>query len=442
MSLRASVLVVAALVGGACTGEPTVQPTTPTTTTEVTTTQPDPTTTGSTTSTTETPATVTSATTTLPTPSTEAWDTWTLILASIEVGESGAEDQAREIAAGLDGAGVLFSDDYPSLNPGYWVVYKGEFPSGRAAGDWCGEIPDDLTCYPRYLGPDVSPLAGAGHALVIDGPALVIVDVTGGERRKVVDPYFSADGSWVGRMSLDPAGETLYYDVSWEDSWYSCEASQGQVEMLRLGFGTSTEVARGYAPSVSPDGKWLALLASGQCLPDPVEPDWWVMTPTDTVVLFDLTSDSPREVRRWRTGTVPGSYDDPNMVTWVDWRADSQALVVANYAGDLIEIPLDHQGRLFAGPPLLSGLTGSPRALLDDTLYIVRDETPEEWGGFDIVAVDLTTGAEGEVITQTVGWPVVAADTTRTRLIWGSDTQIGTAETRFGLETYLGSLAW
>jgi hypothetical protein len=130
------------------------------------------------------------------------------------------------------------------------------------------------------------------------------------------------------------------------------------------------------------------------------------------------------------------------MVTWVDWRADSQALVVANYAGDVIEVPLDHQGQLFTGTPLLSGLTGSPRALLEDTLYVVRDDTPEEWGGFDILAVDLNSGAEGEVITQTVGWPVVAADTTRTRLIWGSDTQVGTAQAQFGLQTYLGSLAW
>jgi len=46
------------------------------------------------------------------------------------------------------------------------------------------------------------------------------------------------------------------------------------------------------------------------------------------------------------------------------------------------------------------------------------------------------------VITQTVGWPYAAADTTRTRLIWGSDTQIGTAETMFSLETYLTGLAW
>jgi hypothetical protein len=426
----ALVLLATACAGGASqlettttTGETTI---TSATTTTTSTTIPEPTTT----------------TTAVKAPSTESWGTWTLILASIEVGEPGAEEQAREIAAGLEGAAVLFSDDYPSLNPGYWVVYKGEFPSGRAAGNGCGEIPDDLTCYPRYLGPDVSPLAAAGHALVIDGQSLVIVDVATGEHLKVIDPFFNGDGMWVNRMSLDPEGAVLYYDVGWEDSWYSCESSQGQVEMLRLGFGTTSVVAPGFSPSVSPDGQWLALLVAGQCLPDPAEPDFWVLTPPDTVVVFSLASETPQEVRRWRTQVLPGSYDDPNMVTWVDWRADSQVLVVANYAGDLIEVPLDHQGQLFTGTPLLSSLTGSPRALLEDTLYVVRDETPEEWGGFDILAVDLNSGDEGEVITQTVGWPVVAADTTRTRLIWGSDTQVGTAQAQFGLQTYLGSLAW
>lgn len=435
---RRALMVAVTVVLTACTGTTTATSTSSTTLTEVTTTLPPTTTTATPT----TEATASTTTTAVKTPSTDAWDTWTLILASVETGEPGAEERAREIAAGIEGAQVLYSNDFPSLNPGYWVVYWGDFESGRVAGGRCGTIPDDLTCYPRFLGPDVSPLAAAGHALVIDNQGLILVDVTDGERLKVIDPFFNADGMWVGRMSLDPAGETLYYDVGWEDYWYSCEASQGQVEMLQLGFGTSSVVASGHSPSVSPDGKWLALLVSGQCLPDPGEPDFSVMTPTDTVVLYDLTSGSPKEVRRWRTGTVPAAYDDPNMIIWVDWRADSQRMVVANLNGDLIEIPVDYQGSLFSDAPLIEGIDGHPQALLGDWLYVVRDETPEEWGGFDILAVDITTGIEGEVITQTVGWPVVAADTTRTRLIWGADTQIGTAETHFGLETYLGGLAW
>jgi hypothetical protein len=384
----------------------------------------------------------TTSTTAVRTPSTEAWGTWSLILASIEVGETGAEDRAQGIAAEVDGAAVLYSSDYPSLNPGYWLVYWGAFESGSEASLSCSDQPEELTCYPRYLGSDISPLAADNHVLVIDGEALVIVDVTAGERLKVFDPYFSGDGMWVGSMSLTPDGAVLYYDIGWEDSWYACDSSQGQVERLDLAVGTAAAVAPGFAPAVSPDGHWLAVLLSEQCLPDPEEPDMWVLTPTDTVVVYDLTSGWPVETKRWSVGSAPTSYDDPHMVTWADWRTDSNTLLVMTNDGSIFEVTLDHQGALDERPPVIDDIEGFPQALLGDTLYITRDETPEEWGGFDLVAIDLTTGVEGEVITQTVGWAYAAADTTRTRLIWGSDTQLGTAETRFGLENYLGGFAW
>jgi hypothetical protein len=424
------------LVAGACSGSAPA--------TSTTTTGPVVNTTTSTASTTTTsPAADESTTTTaIRTPSTDAWGTWTLILASIETGDQGAGEQAQELAAGIGGAAVLYSDDFPSLNPGYWVVHWGAFESGSEAGNWCGDKPEDLTCYPRYLGPDISPLAVDEHAIVVDGQALVIVDVATGERLKMVDPSFNDDGMWVGRMSLTPDAGALYYDVTWEDSWYACDSSRGQVERLDLAFGTTATVASGYAPAVSPDGRWLAILVSEQCLLDPAEPDSWVLTPTDTVVLYDLTTGQPIESQRWSVVSPPTSYDDPHMVTWVDWRSDSHALLVMNNAGNLFEVALDHLGSLDSSPPVVDGINGYPQALLGDTLYVTRDETPEEWGGFDLVAVDLATGTEGEVITQTVGWPYAAADTTRTRLIWGSDTQVGTARTMFALENYLSALAW
>jgi hypothetical protein len=40
------------------------------------------------------------------------------------------EGQLR--AAGMPAA-ILWSSDYPSLNPGYWVTYSGEFDSSQAA---------------------------------------------------------------------------------------------------------------------------------------------------------------------------------------------------------------------------------------------------------------------------------------------------------------------
>jgi hypothetical protein len=44
-----------------------------------------------------------------------------------------ADDAARQLrAAGLP-AGVLWSSDYPSLRPGYWITYSGRFSSEQAA---------------------------------------------------------------------------------------------------------------------------------------------------------------------------------------------------------------------------------------------------------------------------------------------------------------------
>lgn len=365
-----------------------------------------------------------------------------MILASIETGEPGSREKAEELTTGLDGASVLWSDDFPSLNSGYWVVYRGEFESGSEASNSCSDLPVDMTCYPRYLGSAVSPLAIDGHAMLIDGQALVIVDVATGERLKIFDPYFEGDGMFVGRMSLTPDASALYYDVGWEDSWYSCESSQGQIWKLDLAFGIDTNIAPGFNPTISPDGRWMAALLSEQCLPDPAQPESWVLTPTDTIVLYDLTSGWPTETKRWSTEFAPTAYDDPQMLAWVGWRGDSESLVAMNNAGTIFELSLDHAGPIDTGPPLVAVVYGYPQALIGETLYMIRDETPEAFGGFDLVAVDLTTGSTGEVITQTVGWPFAAADTTRTRLIWGSDTQVGTAETMFSLETYLTGLAW
>ncbi|NNC41460.1 MAG: hypothetical protein HKN95_12325 [Acidimicrobiia bacterium] len=419
------------------TTTPPADPTTPaesTTIPSTTTSTPD-----STTTSTVAPTTTSTA---VRTPSTEDWDIWTAILASVETGEPGGFEQAEEFASGLDGAKVLWSDDYPSLNPGYWVVYWGEFESGDEASNWCSGLPTDKACYPRYLGPEISPLATDGHALVIDGQSLVIVDVADGERLKVFDPYFEGDGMFIGRMSLTPEASAMYYGVGWEDSWYSCDASQGQLWKLDLAFGITSPIAPGYNPSVSPDGRWMAALISEQCLPDPEEPEFWVLTPTDTVVLYDLTSGWPIETDRWSVETPPTTYNDPQMLQWVDWRADSQVMLVMNNGGSVYELPLDHSGPADAGPALADGIFGFPHGVIGDTLYATVNETPQAVGTFDLFAFDLNTGQAIEEITESVGWVYAAVDTSRTRLIWGHDTQVATAETAFFLETYLSSLAW
>ena len=387
------------------------------------------------------PTMATTTTTAFHIPLSDTWDTWTAILASIETGEPGAWEEAEEFAATIEDAAVLWSDDYPSLNPGYWVVHYGEFESGESAKAWCSELPDDMTCYPRYLGTEISPLAGDDHALVIDGQALVIVDIETGQRLKAFDPSFDGDGMSVGRMSLTPDASALYYSVGWEDSWYTCEYSQGQIWKFELELGIATQIASGYGPSVSPDGRWLATLYSEQCLPDPENPESWVLTPTDTVILYDLSSGWPTETRRWSVSVPPTSYEHPQSLTWVDWRDDSQRIVVLNVGGDLYERAIGTGGALDTADLLAPGVFGHPQALIGDTLYVTIDETPFAVGAFDLIALDLTNG-NAETIAQSVGWVYAAADTTRTRLIWGHDTQVTTSSSTFGLENYLISLAW
>jgi hypothetical protein len=56
----------------------------------------------------------------------------TVVIASVD-SEPAARALQREASdRGLD-AGVLHSDDYSSLRPGYWVVFSGSFASQEAA---------------------------------------------------------------------------------------------------------------------------------------------------------------------------------------------------------------------------------------------------------------------------------------------------------------------
>jgi len=59
---------------------------------------------------------------------------YTVILGSSSSESAARALQRRASNAGLD-AGMLFSSDYRSLRPGYWVTFSGTFPSSSAAGE-------------------------------------------------------------------------------------------------------------------------------------------------------------------------------------------------------------------------------------------------------------------------------------------------------------------
>ncbi|MFP5255414.1 MAG: SPOR domain-containing protein [Acidimicrobiia bacterium] len=62
----------------------------------------------------------------LPSPS------WVLVISS-EGEEAGARAVAEEVTAAGHPGGLLRSDAYPSLNPGFWVAYAGPYPDAAAA---------------------------------------------------------------------------------------------------------------------------------------------------------------------------------------------------------------------------------------------------------------------------------------------------------------------
>lgn len=80
---------------------------------------------------------------------------WTVILESLDVADFTQADATVNAAAYTDRSietGVFLSDDYGSLNGGYWVVYTGMFDSRDEASSLCSAIRSRVEyCYDRYL---------------------------------------------------------------------------------------------------------------------------------------------------------------------------------------------------------------------------------------------------------------------------------------------------
>jgi zinc-ribbon domain len=84
---------------------------------------------------------------------------FTVVLASMPTKAAAEDKLAKAKAAGIAGAAVLHSDDFPTLNPGYWVVFDGQYDSvdqaqSTAASDrGKGEFSD---AYPRFVSKDAN----------------------------------------------------------------------------------------------------------------------------------------------------------------------------------------------------------------------------------------------------------------------------------------------
>jgi uncharacterized OB-fold protein len=78
---------------------------------------------------------------------------WTVVLAS-KSSESAARDSAEGFQAdGIPDVGLLDSDDFASLNPGFWVVFSGEYDSQSEASAALDGI-DAKDAYIRRIAPN------------------------------------------------------------------------------------------------------------------------------------------------------------------------------------------------------------------------------------------------------------------------------------------------
>lgn len=84
---------------------------------------------------------------------------WIVVVESLEDGAYSRSDAERIADRYRDrglSADVLHSDEFPSLNPGYWVVHAGgwwDVDDEDAAAAYCRSIrPEVANCYQRYAG--------------------------------------------------------------------------------------------------------------------------------------------------------------------------------------------------------------------------------------------------------------------------------------------------
>ena len=79
---------------------------------------------------------------------------YTAIIESTDSVAKANEIKTQALDAGLD-AGLLYSSDYGSLNPGYWVVFSGDFQTATEANSRVSDAKDlgFDGAYPRFIRP-------------------------------------------------------------------------------------------------------------------------------------------------------------------------------------------------------------------------------------------------------------------------------------------------
>ncbi len=301
------------------------------------------------------------------------------------------------------GTGLLLSSDYPSLNPGYWVVFSGDFATQEEALAHCRALQEvEVSCYHRYLGEAPVVVAGRAEGSLVAWVDLVlsVVDAGTGAVTEQVTDYYAGGGVFPGALELGTDGTGVFFGIGFEDYWYSCDASAGRIDYVDLTTSERTEVARGVSPRLSPDGSRLAYVATSNCYPDPDRENEFIAF-FDTVAVLDLVTGT---TQTW--GPSPGSARSPlSAVASLAWDDGGDRIFVAMEEGSLRIVDTRVGAALDAANTLGPGRTetGFGSWILEgitDAGYLLAAEVDFATNRSRVIEIDPSTGS----VVQAGSW--------------------------------------
>lgn len=374
-------------------------------------------------------------------------DGWIAVLASLPSGEydeAGALQRAGaasdELAEHGSEVAVLLSDRYPTLNPGFWVLYLGTADRQAEAESLCAAVraavPD---CYTRNLAGDIAdrPVGhdeGLALAVLESGP-MAVIDTTTGQLVRTIQDAAYGNGSYPAKPVLSADGRSAYYSVGSEDFWFSCESSDGTLVQLDLRTGADDKIGDGFSPAVTPDGSTLIYLASSTCIPDPNEASW-VLAPIDTVVRRSLATGEESRITLPLSGEIAEGYE-----FWSLALLPGDDVAVVDTAGTVWRVTAAGEVSALTrlDPGSLWWLIGY--STVDGAILALTDVWDHDSASTQTVTIDPETGELGEVTVYEDG-AAVALDVSGNYLLVATAGMLrsdaGAAEVGFGII----DLAW
>ena len=215
--------------------------------------------------------------------------------------------------------------------------------------------------------------------------ALVEIDAATGATVRVLEEYFSGEGVFRGELRLSPDRSTIWFSEGYEDGWFGCDTSIGSFGRIDAATGDIEVLGVGSFVEPSADGEMIVYLASSLCLPDPQQPEYWVLTPYDRIVVRSLATGEERE---FVTDTAPADYSSPSIVQGA-WFGPGGNLLVMVGDGRLFDIDIDGPSVIQDHPVALPEISESPVAATADALLALAlgDE-----GAYDLFSIDPTSG--------------------------------------------------